>query len=80
MLKKLRLRFILIIMAIVTVMLLAIVFTVVHSTRKNLEAESLRIMESIAADPMQLGTYTEEQGGDFPFFALQIGREVEIGP
>ena len=62
MLKKLRLRFILIIMAIVTVMLLAIVFTVVHSTRKNLEAESLRIMESIAADPMQLGTYTEAQG------------------
>ncbi|MBE7006079.1 MAG: HAMP domain-containing histidine kinase [Ruminococcaceae bacterium] len=78
MLKKLRLRFILIIMAIVTVMLLAIVFTVVHSTRKNLEAESLRIMESIAADPMQLGTYTEEQGGDFPFFALQIGRHNEI--
>ena len=35
-------------------------------------------MESIAADPMQLGTYTEEQGGDFPFFALQIGRHNEI--
>ena len=78
MLKKLRLRFILIIMAIVTVMLLAIVFTVVYSTRQNLEAESLRIMESIAADPMQLGTYTEHDSGDFPFFALQIGRHNEV--
>ena len=78
MLKKLRLRFICIIMAIVTVMLLAIVFTVVRSTRNNLEAESLRIMESIAANPMQLGTYSEEQGGDFPFFALQIGRHNEV--
>ena len=78
MLKKLRLRFICIIMAIVTLMLLAIVFTVVRSTRQNLEAESLRIMESIAANPMQLGAYTEQEGGDFPFFALQIGRHNEV--
>ena len=78
MLKKLRFRFICIIMVIVTVMLLAIVFTVVHSTRQNLEAESLRIMESIAANPMQLGEYTEQEGGDFPYFALQIGRRNEV--
>ena len=78
MLKKLRIRFVLIIMAIVTVMLLAIVFTVVHFTRTNLEAESLRIMESIAANPMQLGDYTEEEGGEFPYFALQIGRHNEV--
>ncbi len=78
MLKKLRIRFVCIIMAIVTVMLLAIVFTVVHFTRTNLQAESLRIMESIAANPMQLGAYSEEQGGDFPFFALQIGRRNEV--
>ena len=78
MLKKLRLRFVCVIMAIVTLMLLAIVFTVVHSTRQNLEAESLRIMESIAANPMQLGVYTEQEGGDFPFFALQIGRHNEV--
>lgn len=78
MLKKLRVRFICIIMAIVTVMLLAVVFTVVHFTRTNLEAESLRIMESIAADPRQLGTYTEAEGGDFPYFALKIGRFNEV--
>ena len=78
MLKKLRVRVICSIMAIVTVMLLAIVFTVVHFTRTNLEQESLRIMQSIAADPMQLGTYSEEQNGEFPYFALQIGRRNEV--
>ena len=78
MLKKLRIRFICIIMAIVTVMLLGIVFTVVHFTRTNLEQESLRLMQSIASDPMQLGAYSEEQNGEFPYFALQIGRRNEI--
>ena len=78
MLKKLRIRFICGIMAIVTVMLLAIVFTVVHFTRTNLEAESLRIMQTIASDPMMLGTYSEEHNGDFPYFALQIGRRNEV--
>lgn len=78
MLKKLRIRFICSIMAIVTVMLLAIVFTVVHFTRTNLEAESLRIMQTIASDPMMLGTYSEEHNGDFPYFALQLGRHNEV--
>ena len=78
MLKKLRVRFICIIMAIVTVMLLAIVFTVIHYTRTNLEQESFRIMESVASDPMQLGAYSEEQNGEFPYFALQIGRRNEV--
>ena len=92
MLKKLRIRFVLIIMAIVTVMLLAIVFTVVHFTRTNLEAESLRIMESIAANPMQLGDYTEEDiraaldkvipakranMKDVNFKAIRMGAEFE---
>ena len=78
MLKKLRIRFICSIMAIVTVMLLAIVFTVVFFTRTNLEAESLRIMQTIAADPMMLGTYSEEHNGEFPYFALQLGRHNEV--
>ena len=65
-------------MAIVTVMLLAIVFTVVSFTRTNLEAESLRIMQTIAADPMMLGTYSEEHNGEFPYFALQLGRHNEV--
>ncbi len=77
MLKKLRVKFVCSIMAIVMVMLCAIVITVVHSTRTNLAAESLRIMESIASDPMQLGAGSQE-GGRLPYFALQIGRRREV--
>lgn len=78
MLKRLRVKFICIIMAIVTVMLCAVMVTVVHFTQSNLEAESLRIMESIAADPMQLGGFRESGEEMLPYFALQIGRYNEV--
>lgn len=78
MLKQLRVKFIVIIMSIVTVMLCAVMVTVVYFTQSNLEAESLRIMESIAADPLQLGGYRDTQGGKLPYFALQIGRRNEV--
>ena len=78
MLKRLRVRFICIIMSIVTVMLSAVMITVVHFTQSNLEAESLRIMESIASDPMQLGGFRESGEEMLPYFALQIGRFNEV--
>ncbi len=78
MLKKLRVRFICIIMAIVTGMLCAIMITVVRFTQSNLRTESLRIMESIAVDPMQLGGNGQQKGGELPYFALQIGRRNEV--
>jgi len=77
-LKRLRVRFICIIMSIVTVMLSAVMITVVHFTQSNLEAESLRIMESIASDPMQLGGFRESGEEMLPYFALQIGRFNEV--
>ena len=78
MLKQLRIKFIVIIMSIVTVMLCAVMITVVYFTQSNLEAESLRIMESIAADPLQLGGYRDAGEGKLPYFALQIGRHNEV--
>lgn len=78
MLKKLRVKFICCIMAIVTVMLSTIVVTVVYFTGVNLKADSLRIMESIASDPMQLGVSTMQDGTRLPYFALQIGRRREV--
>lgn len=78
MLKRLRVKFICIIMSIVTVMLSAVMVTVVHFTQSNLEAESLRIMESIAADPLQLGGFRESGEEMLPYFALQIGRFNEV--
>ena len=78
MLKRLRVKLICLIMSIVTVMLCAVVVTVVHFTQSNLEAESLRIMESIASDPMQLGGFRESGEEMLPYFALQIGRFNEV--
>ncbi len=79
MLKRLRVKFICSMMAIVTLMLCAIVVTVAHYTSANLQVENQRIMESIAADPMQLGSVSGQKRETFPFFALQINsmtREV----
>ncbi len=79
MLKRLRIKFICSIMVIVSLMLCAIVLTVAHYTRVNLRIENQRIMESIAADPMQLGSVNDKQQETLPFFALQINsmtREV----
>lgn len=79
MLKRLRARFICSIMAIVTLMLCAIVVTVVHYTHVNLQVENQHIMESIASDPRQLGSGNGSQERTLPFFALQINsitREV----
>ena len=53
MLKKLRLRFVCINMAIVLLMLGAIFGTVLHFTRSSLERETLRMMRSVAAEPMR---------------------------
>ena len=55
MLKKLRRKFVCINMAIVTVMLCVIFGTVLYFTQANLKADSLRMMESIAETPYQMG-------------------------
>ena len=78
MLKRLRIKFICLIMSIVTVMLCTVMVTVVHFTQSNLETESLRIMESIASDPMQLGGSQESSEESLPYFVLQIGRFNEV--
>ena len=54
MLKKLRIRFIAITMAIILLMLCVIFATVIRFTRQNLERESLSMIQSVAADPLQL--------------------------
>ena len=54
MLKKLRVRFVCINMAIVLVMLSVIFGTVLTFTRQNLERESIDMMRSVASDPLQL--------------------------
>ena len=72
MLKRLRLKFICINMAIVMLMLCVILSLVLHSTRTNLKNESLRAMESIAASPDTLifGKPGEDESVRLPYFLL----------
>ncbi len=79
MLRRLRLRFILINMSIVTVMLCVIFGTVYHFTKVNLQAESLRMMQAIAQQPFQLGTPSQRAPEiRLPYFTLQMGERGEL--
>lgn len=73
MLKKLRVKFVCFTMAIVTVMLCVIFGTVYYFTSKNLESESVQMLQAIAADPLQLGRPGEAvEEIRLPYFVLQI--------
>ncbi len=55
MLKKLRLKFILINMTIVTIMLGVIFGLLYYSTGRNLERDSIQMMENLAFNPAKPG-------------------------
>lgn len=79
MIQKLRFKFVLINMSIVTIMLCVILGLVFYFTSADLERESINMMESIAAQPFQQGT-PKELGEDvrLPFFTLQLGPRGEL--
>ena len=83
MLKKLRLKFILINMTIVTIMLGVIFGLLYYSTSRNLEHESLQMMESVAMNPMpQKPPNQPHDEVRLPYFSVMInraGEAVEIG-
>lgn len=79
MLKKLRIQFVAVIMVIVTAMLCLIFGMLCYFMQKNMENESINMMQSIAANPFQL--FHPDDAGDMPlmpFFMLQIGNNGEI--
>ena len=79
MIQKLKKKFILINMSIVTLLLCIILGLVFYFTSANLEQESLSMMRNIAAQPFRLDT-PEERGEDvrLPFFALQLGPDGDL--
>ena len=79
MLKKLRIRFVCVILAIVTVMLCSIFGLLYHSTARNLEEESLSMMRTVAANPFQLGRPNSGGTGvHLPYFLLKISATGEL--
>ena len=75
MLKRLRIKFICINMLIATAMLCVIFGMVFHFTRQNLEAESLRTLRTLAAEPLRPGRPDRRPGEvNLPCFTLELGR------
>ena len=70
MLKKLRLRFVGINMAIVLVILCTIFGVLLHTTRANLERESVDMITAVAADPLQLNW--PDTASRLPYFTVRI--------
>ena len=79
MIKKLRFKFVVINMTIVTLMLAVILGLVFYFTRADLESESIHMLQSIAAQPFHLGV-PSERGEDvrLPFFTIQLGPFGEL--
>lgn len=79
MLKRLRIRFILVIMVLVTGMLCLIFGLVYHFTKENLEAESLTMMRTVAAAPFRPGRPDEPSPQvKLPYFTVQFGANGEL--
>ena len=79
MIKKLRLKFVLINMTIVTILLCVILGLVFYFTSANMEQESLNMMRSIAAQPFRLDTPDElDSDVRLPFFALRLGPTGDL--
>ncbi|MBP5294718.1 MAG: HAMP domain-containing histidine kinase [Lachnospiraceae bacterium] len=82
MLKKLRLKFVLITMGIVTAMLVVIFVTVYHFTRLNLETSSISMMQAIASDPFREnppgGGGENSPMQNLPYIALRISPDGAI--
>ena len=79
MIRKLQVKFIVIIMTMVTAMLFVIFGLVYNFTKNNLETESISMMRAIAADPFRLGR-PDESSPDLklPYFSLQLGIRGEL--
>jgi len=77
--KKLRFKFVMINMSIVTIMLCVIFGLIFYFTRANLETESIRMMKSIASRPFRL-EIPKELGNDvrLPYFMIQLGIRGEL--
>lgn len=79
MIKKLRIKFVMINMCIITIMLFSILGLIFFFTRQNLENESISMMKSIAIEPFALGQ-PDNTGDDvkLPYFVLRLGPMGEL--
>ena len=79
MIKKLRIKFVVINMAMMTVMLCVIFGMLYNFTKNSLVSESIGMMKTIASNPFQIGRPGEYPADlQLPYFSLQIGPRGEL--
>lgn len=79
MIRKLRIQFICIVMAVATLMVGGILGVVIHFTSVNLKTESISMMRTIALSPIQKFN-PGQLGGEvrLPYFSVQISSRGEL--
>ena len=79
MLKRLRIQFIAIIMALLALLLGSVIGLIYHFTRQSLVKESHDMMDSLAASPFQLARLDEASNRvNLPYCMLQVNKYGEI--
>lgn len=80
MIKKLRIKFVCVIMAIVMVLLGTILGVVIHFTGQSMEMQSISMMRRIADRPFQHGNLGKPDDDEvrLPFFTVQISSHGEL--
>ena len=82
MLKRLRIKFIAVIMSIVTVLFIVIFGCVLHLTKQNIERESIQMMRAMAFRPMMSAPLQKPddmpENIRLPFFTVDISEDGEL--
>lgn len=80
MIRKLRIKFVCIVMTIAMLMVGGILGVVIHFTGTNMEMQSVSMMRTIAAAPFQQGHPGEPSNDEvrLPFFTVQISTRGEL--
>ena len=80
MIKKLRIKFVCIVMAIATLMVGGILGVVIYFTDSNMEMQSISMMRTLAANPFYLGNpgASSQDEVRLPFFTVQISNRGEM--
>ena len=80
MIKRLRIKFICVIMAIVMVLLGCILGVVIHFTGQSMQMQSISMMRGIANSPFQKGIpgKTMDDAVRLPFFIVQVNNRGEL--
>ena len=79
MLKQLRLKFVCIVMAIVTIMLSLVFGMVIHFMKANLEEQSIRLLRSISDNPFQQGNPGDvSEEVQLPYFTVLLSYRGQL--